>query len=105
MRLASVTPAEAQRLAREGRAVIVDVREKREWERGHVDAALLIPVNELPARHHEIPRGTDVIVMCRSGSRSAIAQQLLHRLGFERVANLEGGVLAWSKSALPLRKP
>jgi rhodanese-related sulfurtransferase len=97
----SVTPAEAQRLAIEGRAVIVDVREQDEWDEAHVSPARHIPLDQLAKRHDEIPRDKDVIVMCRSGHRSATAQEYLLCEGFEYVANLEGGIIAWKDAALP----
>jgi rhodanese-related sulfurtransferase len=97
----SVSPAEARRLVSEG-ASLFDVREREEWDEVHVDGASLIPLDDLGEHLDEIPRKTDVILMCRSGRRSGIAQQTLRNAGFERVANLVGGIIAWEEDGLPV---
>jgi adenylyltransferase/sulfurtransferase len=77
---------------------ILDVREPREYEIARIAGSTLIPLGELPRRLDEIPRGDaapDVVVHCKSGARSAKAVALLRERGFERVKNLEGGILAW----------
>ena len=77
---------------------ILDVREPREFEICRIPGSTLIPLGDLPKRLDEIPRGDtapDVVVHCKSGVRSAKAVALLREHGFERVKNLEGGILAW----------
>jgi hydroxyacylglutathione hydrolase len=61
--------------------LIVDVRERWEWESGHVPGSLSIPLAELPARISEIPAGRDLIVVCAAGRRAAVASSLLQRAG------------------------
>ena len=97
----SVTPVEARNRV-SGGAVLFDVRDRDEWDEVHVDGASLIPLDELAEHLDEIPRTSDVILMCRSGRRSGIAQQTLRDAGFERVANLVGGILAWEEDGLPV---
>ncbi|HEY3534830.1 MAG TPA: rhodanese-like domain-containing protein [Pedococcus sp.] len=76
-------------------AVILDVREKDEWEAGHAPSAVHIPLGELPWRLDELPDDTETLaVVCRSGGRSSRAVAWLTQQGFD-VANLEGGMRAW----------
>ncbi|GAB3269525.1 rhodanese-like domain-containing protein [Kineosporia babensis] len=87
----SVDPAQVP-----AEAAILDVREPDEWEAGHVDGAVHIPLMELPARTGELPEGPDgqVYVICRSGGRSARAVAWLGQNGFDAV-NVDGGMGAW----------
>ncbi len=93
--VARTTVAElAPRLAG-GTVTLVDVRNRSEWDAGHIAGALHIPGGHLAARLDEIPRGKPVVLQCESGSRSAIAASVLQRLGRLDVANLRGGIVAW----------
>jgi len=76
---------------------IVDVREPDEFNGplGHVPGARLIPLGTLTARAGEISKSQPVVIVCRSGARSAQATILLGKAGFEQVANLSGGMLRW----------
>jgi molybdopterin/thiamine biosynthesis adenylyltransferase len=80
---------------------ILDVREPVEWQICRLDPATLIPLKELPRRVHEVPRDREVVVHCKLGGRSAKAAQLLRQLGYERVLNLKGGIMAWAQSVDP----
>jgi len=88
----------ADRVRRGEPVWILDVREPREFEICRIPGSALIPLGDLPKRLGEIPRGEgapDLVVHCKSGVRSAKAVNLLREHGFDRVANLEGGILAW----------
>ncbi len=98
-----VTPDEARRRAAEG-AVIVDVREPDEWRAGHIPGARHIPLGRLAAAVQELDPDREVIVVCRSGSRSAVAARALLRAGFPRVSNLAGGMIAWTGRGLPVKR-
>lgn len=76
---------------------IVDVRESAEFSGplGHLRGARLVPLGELPQRLDELDRARPVVVVCRSGTRSAQAALLLGKAGFGAVANLGGGMLRW----------
>jgi rhodanese-related sulfurtransferase len=76
----------------EGLAVL-DVREPVEWQHGHIDGALHIPMSELTTRLDELPDG-QVLVVCKVGARSARVVDWLVRQGREAV-NLDGGMLDW----------
>ncbi len=76
---------------------IVDVREDWEVEIVRLDEALHIPLNEIPDRLEELDRDTPVAVLCHSGGRSARVAGYLVEQGFTRVANVLGGIDAWSR--------
>ena len=82
---------------------IVDVREPDEFDGplGHIEGARLIPLAELNARAGEIDRERPVVLVCRSGARSAQATVLLQRAGFTRAANMTGGMLRWHAEGHP----
>jgi sulfur dioxygenase len=81
---------------------IVDVREPVEFNGplGHVPGAKLIPLGALAARVDSIEKQKPVVVVCRSGARSAQATLMLGKAGFDRVANLSGGMLRWRAQRL-----
>jgi rhodanese-related sulfurtransferase len=85
---------------------ILDVREQDEFKAGHLLNSKLIPLGKLRERIGELERYRDkpVVVVCRSGQRSATACALLGKEGFGQVYNLAGGVTAWQKSGLPLER-
>jgi hydroxyacylglutathione hydrolase len=84
----------APRMAR-GEVTVLDVRNRTEFEAGHLPGALHIPVGHLEERFAEIPRDRPLVVQCQSGGRSAIACSVLQRLGVTSLTNLSGGFLAW----------
>lgn len=81
-------------------ARLIDVREVWEFEGGHIPASENLPLQELAARF--TPNGTPVVLICTTGNRSGFAAQLLKRQGVAEVANLLGGVVAWSRGGQPL---
>ena len=99
-----ITPAELKaRLDRGDRLAIVDVREPFEWEIANLgpQGARLIPLGDLPARLTELNPEDEIVLHCRSGARSAKALEFLRAQGFPRLANLAGGILAWSDEVDP----
>jgi len=87
-----------------GEVHLVDVREQVEFAGGRVAGASLLPLAELEARHAELDHAKPIYVMCRTGRRSAEAQQKLHDLGFTNVINVAGGFEAWKKEKLPFER-
>ncbi|MDX6549575.1 MAG: hypothetical protein QOJ31_259 [Gaiellales bacterium] len=83
-----------------GEVSVVDVREPGEWQAGHITGAVLIPLGEFAERAGELPAGSLAIV-CRSGSRSSMAADWLHRSGVD-ASNMTGGMKAWLAADLPL---
>ena len=80
--------------------VVIDVREPHEYEFANIGGTL-IPMGELPARIHELDPDREIVVHCRSGSRSARAVEFLQASGFDHVSNLKGGIRAWSQEIDP----
>jgi glyoxylase-like metal-dependent hydrolase (beta-lactamase superfamily II)/rhodanese-related sulfurtransferase len=85
-------------------AQVLDVREPSEFtgDLGHIKGAKLIPLGQLASRADELPRDRPIVAVCRAGGRSAQATAILQKAGFERVANLTGGMLRWNAEKLPV---
>jgi hydroxyacylglutathione hydrolase len=90
----------AGRLAGDG-ARVVDVRERSEYDGGHVPGAQHIPYEQLEQRIGEVPRDQPVVVYCASGARSSLATGIFERHGIT-AANLRGGFNAWRNAGLPI---
>lgn len=98
--LKEVTPAEGQKLV-QGGALLVDVREQEEFDNVHAEGAQLIPLSEFESRYGELPKDKTLVMICRSGARSARAGELLLENGYSDVVNLKGGTNAWVEDGLP----
>jgi hydroxyacylglutathione hydrolase len=88
----------AERLDSPAPPLLVDVRAPSEWEQERIDAAVNVPLSRLPERLQSLPRDRQIVVHCASGYRSAIAAGLLQGAGFATVADLVGGLGAWSSA-------
>ena len=77
------------------RPTIIDVREKDELDIVSMDEARHIPMAEIPTRMRELERDDELIVMCKSGGRSARVCRYLEQNGYSNVVNLSGGILSW----------
>jgi rhodanese-related sulfurtransferase len=86
---------------RDAGAFLLDVREPSEWAAAHLSGATLIPLGQLPSRLSEVPKDKDVVVMCRTGHRSAQGRDILLQAGYKRVTSVAGGITAWSAQGLP----
>jgi rhodanese-related sulfurtransferase len=91
-------------MSHEAGSLVVDVRENNEYQESHIKDSLHIPLGELNSRIAELKKYKDknIIMGCRSGSRSARACGMLKKKGFLKVHNLQGGVIAWEKDNLPM---
>jgi rhodanese-related sulfurtransferase len=77
-------------------AYLLDVREPDEWTAGHAPDAHHLPMMEIPVRMAEVPADEDVVVVCRSGVRSAQVVSYLIGHGWDNVRNLDGGMQSWA---------
>lgn len=104
--IVDVDTAGAMQLINRQNAVVLDVREQSEYDAGHVINSRLIPVGQIRERVGELEkfRERPIVVLCRSGNRSANAAAFLKKEGFTKVHNLAGGILAWQKANLPLER-
>lgn len=85
-------------------ALLIDVREAWEYANGHAAGALSLPLSELEARAAEVPRDSDVLLICQVGQRSMVAARYLRQRGVPRVTNVDGGTDAWQAARLPLER-
>ncbi len=83
-------------------AFILDVREPSEWTQAHIAGATLIPLGDLPNRLNEVPRDREVVVVCRTGHRSAQGRDILKQAGFTQVTSMTGGLTQWQAQGLPV---
>jgi len=83
--------------------IILDVREREEWDlEGHIAGARLIPSADLASHLDELPRDREVLAVCAGGVRSLRAAQYLLAIGYPHVTSLTGGISAWRRARLPL---
>jgi rhodanese-related sulfurtransferase len=87
-------------------AVVIDVREASEYQRGHLRNARHVPLSQLKSRLGELDKWKDkpVLVHCATGNRSHGACVTLRKAGFKEVFNLQGGIGAWQQAGMPVEK-
>lgn len=85
-------------------AVVLDVRDKKEYESGHIVDSIHIPVSQLSGRLKELEKykSRPVVVACKMGQHSGEATKILTAAGFEDVVRMKGGIAAWRADQLPL---
>lgn len=86
---------------REAGAFILDVRQPEEWNEFHVPDSTLIPLSELASRVKELPTDQEIVVVCRSGNRSAQGRDILLDAGFTQVTSMAGGLTQWKTAGYP----
>jgi len=97
---------EATQLINRRDALMLDLREPKDYAGGRVPNAMHLPQSQLASRAHELEKLTarPVIAYCERGQRSRTAAAALTRLGFAEVYTLRGGLRAWSEAGLPVEK-
>ncbi len=94
----SVSQAKARR---DAGALMLDVREAGEWEQVHIPGAVHIPLGRLEERAGELRRNREIVVVCRSGGRSAMGRDILKKAGFTKVTSMAGGMNDWKAAGYP----
>jgi adenylyltransferase/sulfurtransferase len=95
-------PELAQRINNNGDGFhIIDVREPHELEISRIEGAKLIPLGQLASRMSELDSAEDIVLICKSGTRSTRALELLASAGFRKMKNLKGGINAWAREVDP----
>lgn len=104
--LKAVGPADALGLMNHHDALVLDIREDKEYVTGHILGSQHIPQSRLASELERLKhdKAKPVIAVCNSGSRSKSACGMLTKNGFEDVYNLNGGVMAWKNANLPLTR-
>ncbi|HEY43074.1 MAG TPA: molybdopterin-synthase adenylyltransferase MoeB [Anaerolineae bacterium] len=97
-----IEPNELAELMQRGQQVrLIDVREPHELEISRLEGAEVIPLGMLAAHMHELDSAEDIVLLCKSGTRSARALELLAGAGFRKIKNLRGGINAWAHDVDP----
>jgi len=101
-----VEVAELAKLKENGETFrVIDIRQPAELNAGIIPGAEALPMHLIPVRMGELQRDEKLIMVCRSGARSAQACMFLQQQGYENVFNLRGGMIAWSGSGLEIGMP
>ena len=102
-----VDASAAQELLSEDSVAVVDVRERDEWDEGHLPRAVHVPRGNLESRiERTVPdKSSKVLLYCAAGNRSAFAAKTLEELGYENVVSLAGGFTDWKRNGLPYEVP
>jgi rhodanese-related sulfurtransferase len=100
----SVGPQKAVMLINRQGAVVVDVREKKEFDTGHIVDSINIPLAKLKQRLSELRKHKEkpVVVVCKLGQHSGDAAKTLQESGYAEVFRLSGGITEWKAQSLPL---
>jgi rhodanese-related sulfurtransferase len=98
---AEISVDQAAKMRDQG-AFILDVREPSEWTQFHIPGATLIPLGDLPNRLKDVPKDRQVVVVCRTGHRSAQGRDILLNAGFTNVTSMAGGVTQWQTQGLAI---
>ena len=97
-----LNPSEvAERLAKDPKPTLLDVRLDWELKLASIDGALQIPMHEVPERLAELDQEAQIIVFCHAGKRSAMIARFLEQSGYCKVFNMAGGIDAWSRDVDP----
>jgi adenylyltransferase/sulfurtransferase len=91
----------AERLTEGNGIKIIDVREPHELEISHIEGAEVIPLGQLASRMSELDSAEEIVLICKMGSRSIRALEVLHSAGFRKIKNLKGGINAWAREVDP----
>ena len=104
--ITEIRPTDAATKVKEGNAVIVDVREKGEWDEDHIPDAIHLSRGTIELEvEKKIPDvNTTIICHCGGGGRSALAAESLQKMGYKNVRSMAGGFKAWSQAGLPISK-
>ena len=105
-RVQSVTPTEVVSLINHRNAVVVDVRDSKDFHAGHIIGAINLPSTEFTQRVGELEKHKKrpIVVSCQMGQRAGKSAALLRKHGFESVSIIAGGMNAWERSQLPVAK-
>lgn len=105
-KISQINAAEAVRLMDDEKLLVLDTREDKEYESGHIKGAMHIPSSKIKDRINELDKYKEraVLLYCRSGNRSNVTAKVLAKAGFSNVQNLAGGIMAWNSANLPVTK-
>ena len=104
--ITEISPTDAAAKSKSGDAVIVDVREKDEWEEEHIPHAIHLSRGTIELDIEEKVPDSHALIICHcgGGGRSALAAESLHKMGYKNVRSMAGGFKAWKAAGLPTSK-
>jgi rhodanese-related sulfurtransferase len=102
-KITEISPTEAAAKSKSGEAVIIDVREKDEWDEEHIPEAIHMSRGTIELDIEEKVPDSDAMVVCHcgGGGRSALAAENLQKMGYKNVRSMAGGLKAWTAACLP----
>jgi len=105
-KITEISPSEAAKKSKSGEAVIIDVREKDEWDEEHIPDAIHMSRGTIELDVEEKVPDTSAMVICHcgGGGRSALAAESLQKMGYKNVRSMAGGFKAWKATGLPTAK-
>lgn len=91
-----ISPKDAKEIMDNEESIVLDVRTKDEYDQGHIEGSVLLPVDEISSKAEEVlkDKKAKILVYCRSGNRSATAAKALIKMGYENVLDF-GGIIDW----------
>ena len=103
---AAITPTNLVNLVNREGAVLLDIRDTKEFGSGHIAGAMSMPVSSIDARIGELDAYKDkpVVLVCKMGQHASATGRKLKALGFENVRRLSGGMAEWTANSLPVVK-
>jgi rhodanese-related sulfurtransferase len=104
--ITEISPTEAAAKLKSDEAAIVDVREKDEWDEGHIPDAIHLSRGTIELDIEEKVPDTNAMIICHcgGGGRSALAAESLQKMGYKNVRSMAGGFKAWKAAGLPSTK-
>lgn len=102
--IVEVNVSETHKVLNKRDYIIVDVREEDEFEEGHINTALNVPLSDFRSNYKTIPNSKHIILVCRSGRRSLSALSFLKDHGYDHIANMTGGMVEWAKAGFHIEK-
>ena len=105
-KITETSPTEAAANVKSGEALIVDVRDKDEWDEGHIPGAMHMSRGTIELDIEEKVPDTNAMIICHcgGGGRGALATESLQKMGYKNVRNMTGGFKAWKAAGLPTMK-
>ena len=103
---AAISPQQLASLVNQENAVVLDIREGKDFRAGHITESLHIPLNEFQSRLSELNdyKQKPIVVVCKMGQSSGTVGKQLRAAGFEQVFKLSGGISEWQASSMRLVK-
>ena len=104
--ISEISPQDAAAKLKSGEAVIVDVRDKDEWDEGHIPGAMHMSRGAIELDIEEKVPDTNAMIICHcgGGGRGALATESLQKMGYKNVRSMAGGLKAWKAAGLPTTK-